>query len=69
MLGPASAKQKRAVVRALGGAWPALACEFASSHLVEKCFDFAVRRLLHNVFLCTATAVNTRALGCSARLH
>lgn len=42
MQGRASAKQKRSLVRALSGAWPVLACEFASSHLVEKCFDFAV---------------------------
>lgn len=30
-------------MRALGGSWAALAAEFGGSHLVMKCFDFAVR--------------------------
>ena len=41
--GGASAKQKKALVRSLAGSWGALAAQFGGSHLVDKCFDFAVR--------------------------
>ena len=40
--GPASAKQKARLLRALAGSWAALAAEFGASHLVEKCYANAV---------------------------
>lgn len=40
--GPASAKQKTRLLRALAGRWASLASEFSSSHLVEKCYAQSV---------------------------
>lgn len=40
--GPASAKQKARLLRALAGSWATLASEFGASHLVEKCYANAV---------------------------
>ena len=42
--GPASAKQKTRLLRALAGRWATLASEFSSSHLVEKCYAQSVSR-------------------------
>ena len=39
-------------MRALSGSWGALAAEYGSSHLVEKCFDIAVRCAADLVWHC-----------------
>lgn len=44
--GPAPNKQKKRLLKALRGSWAALAAEFGGSHLVEKCYSWAVRFIL-----------------------